>query len=88
MLYRHLIFVTVPVYYVSCIRSQRERLVERYLFKRGVLSLGEREDQMSAKIVKCGLSHQGAFIVIQNALLLVRVNGNKEQLSAANWSIQ
>lgn len=89
MLYRHLIFVTVAMYCVSCNRSQRERLVERYLFECGVLSLGERENQMSTKIVRCGLSpHQWAFIVFQNALLLVRVNGNKEQLSAPNWSVE
>lgn len=51
-------FLCTTMYCMSYSRSQRERLVERYLFMCGVLSFGEREDQMSTKIVKCGLSHQ------------------------------
>lgn len=43
---------------------------------------------MSTKPRKCGLSHQQAFNVFQSALLLLRVQGRKEQLSAANWSIE
>lgn len=43
---------------------------------------------MSTKPRKCGLSHQPAFNVFQSALLLLRVQGSKEQLSAANWSVE
>lgn len=43
MLYRRLIFVTVAMYCVSCNRSQRERLVERYLWVWSIEFGGKRK---------------------------------------------